>query len=616
MKTPQMMNERMNDMPNPILEYSTYKASTVVGEVAVEGFEYPNGKKVPKEGAPLQELMARLGYTGKRDVYDENDQVTGTEGLEATGAQRLYTLGEDGQLQPYAFENWAEAVRFMDAGNVLMVPEESTGKMFCMSAQANEDGGFDYFAMNEENLRAARAAQEKLPPRPTRLQRVGDFFMKLFGSRNQACKAYDDAQPAREALAPVDKVGAVMAAKERTETQYVDDARVAKEKEAARKRKAEVKAAREADQAAAEKNLKELPHICDYSAMLEYEEKCLRSLCPDIAQDEQYKLYGRVVAAAYVMAEKKDLTIEQLMDVAAGKPAGMGPEEAALCQQKIDGLTDQIQSKTLPPEVYETASRRMSEMFLQCGDYLKPASITMALTLDKGLNYTCNRCKPAPRAHLYRKDLLVDNARSIASLVEDAVAGQQCLEKLAFPSTYQPINDDTPTMTPLFTLKYYGDPKDPNVSAKMTTPHDLYRPEYACMGMVAKATLEMLAEKPAAERLGESTALNGSEESVFYEKTYDDVVWRYGGWYNDTPVFKESRTGDPEKDMAATLKNLKGGMNSPMMRALLDAASKGTYALGSTVENRNLANTLSERLNRGQPKREQPQKKASNAIVK
>ena len=68
--------------------------------------------------------------------------------------------------------------------------------------------------------------------------------------------------------------------------------------------------------------------------------------------------------------------------------------------------------------------------------------------------------------------------------------------------------------------------------------------------------------------------------------------------------------------MAATLKNLKGGMNSPMMRALLDAASKGTYALGSTVENRNLANTLSERLNRGQPKREQPQKKASNAIVK
>ena len=291
-------------MPNPILEYSTYKASTVVGEVAVEGFEYPNGKKVPKEGAPLQELMARLGYTGKRDVYDENDQVTSTEDLETTGAQRLYTLGEDGQLKPYAFENWAEAVRFMDAGNVLMVPEESTGKMFCMSAQANEDGGFDYFAMNEENLRAARAAQEKLPPRPTRLQRVGDFFMKLFGSRNQACKAYDDAQPAREALAPVDKVGAVMAAKERTETQYVDDARVAKEKEAARKRKAEVKAAREADQAAAEKNLKELPHICDYSAMLEYEEKSLRPLCPDIAQDEQYKLYGRVVAAAYVMAEK------------------------------------------------------------------------------------------------------------------------------------------------------------------------------------------------------------------------------------------------------------------------------------------------------------------------
>ena len=249
MKTPQMMNERMNKMPNPILEYSTYKASTVVGEVAVEGFEYPNGKKVPKEGAPLQELMARLGYTGKRDVYDENDQVTGTEDLETTGAQRLYTLGEDGQLKPYAFENWAEAMRFMDAGNVLMVPEESTGKMFCMSAQANEDGGFDYFAMNEENLRAARAAQAKLPPPPTTLQRVGDFFMKLFGSRNQACKAYDDAQPAREALAPVDKVGAVMAAKERTETQYVDAVRVAKEQEAARqqrKREAEREAERKA----------------------------------------------------------------------------------------------------------------------------------------------------------------------------------------------------------------------------------------------------------------------------------------------------------------------------------------------------------------------------------
>ena len=357
-----------------------------------------------------------------------------------------------------------------------------------------------------------------------------------------------------------------------------------------------------------------MPRICEYAGVLNYVNNELKSAYHGKAS-EMGQLYSRVIAAAYVMAEKKDLTIEQLMDVAAGKPAGMGPE-AALCQQKIDGLTDQIQSKTLPPEVYETASRRMSEMFLQCGDYLKPASITMALTLDKGLNYTCNRCKPAPRAHLYRKDLLVDNARSIASLVEDAVAGQQCLEKLAFPSTYQPINDDTPTMTPLFTLKYYGDPKDPNVSAKMTTPHDLYRPEYACMGMVAKATLEMLAEKPAAERLGESTALMGSEEGVFYEKTYDDVVWRYGGWYNDTPVFKESRTGDPEKDMAATLKNLKGGMNSPMMRALLDAASKGTYALGSTVENRNLANTLSERLNRGQPKREQPQKTGPSPLVK
>ena len=65
MKTPQMMNERMNDMPNPILEYSTYKASTVVGEVAVEGFEYPNGKKVPKEGAPPARTDGPAGLYGQ-----------------------------------------------------------------------------------------------------------------------------------------------------------------------------------------------------------------------------------------------------------------------------------------------------------------------------------------------------------------------------------------------------------------------------------------------------------------------------------------------------------------------------------------------------------------------
>ena len=128
-----------------------------------------------------------------------------------------------------------------------------------------------------------------------------------------------------------------------------------------------------------------MPRICEYAGVLNYVNNELKSAYHGKAS-EMGQLYSRVIAAAYVMAEKKDLTIEQLMDVAAGKPAGMGPEEAALCQQKIDGLTDQIQSKTLPPEVYETASRRMSEMFLQCGDYLKPASITMALTLDKGLN--------------------------------------------------------------------------------------------------------------------------------------------------------------------------------------------------------------------------------------
>ena len=608
-----MLNERMNDMPNPILDHATYNASTAIvpGMVAA----------VTNEGAPIQSLMAHLGYTGKRDVYGEDDQVIGAEDLEAVGLQRLYTLGDDGQLRHYTPESWDEVVQFMYEGHFIMVPEESTGKMFCLVSQVNEYDGFDYFAMNEEDLRSARAAQEKLPPRPTRLQRVGDFFMKLFGSRNQACKAYDDAQPAREALSPVDKVGAAMAAKERTEAQYVDAARVAREKEAARqqrKREAERKAARETaqkrDQAIGMENWKNMPRICEYAGVLNYANNELKSAYHGKAS-KMGQLYSRVVAAAYVMAEKKDLTIEQLMDVAAGKPAGMGPEEAKLCQQKINDLTDQIQSKTLPLEVFETAQRRMSEMYLQCEDYLTPASMAMALTLDKGLDYTRYCCKPYPRLSSEHEDRLVHNAEDIASLVEYAVAGQQCLEKLAFPSTYQPVNEDTPTMTPLFTLGVYGNPKASFVSDRITTPHDFYRPEYACMGMAAKATLEMLAEKPAAERLGESTAPKDSPESVVYEKIYDDVVWHYGRLY-DTPVFKESRTGDPEKDMTATLKNLKGGLNGPMMRSLLDVTSKGTDARKNVVEDKALSNALSERLNRSQPKREQPQKKASNAIVK
>ena len=68
--------------------------------------------------------------------------------------------------------------------------------------------------------------------------------------------------------------------------------------------------------------------------------------------------------------------------------------------------------------------------------------------------------------------------------------------------------------------------------------------------------------------------------------------------------------------MTATLKNLKGGLNGPMMRSLLDVTSKGTDARKNVVEDKALSNALSERLNRSQPKREQPQKKASNAIVK
>ena len=587
-------------MPNPILEYSTYKASTVVGEVAVEGFEYPNGKKVPKEGAPLQELMARLGYTGKRDVYDENDQVTGTEDLETTGAQRLYTLGEDGQLKPYAFENWAEAVRFMDAGNVIMAPEESTGKMFCMSAQANEDGGFDYFAMNEENLRAARAAQEKLPPRPTRLQRVGDFFMKLFGSRNQACKAYDDAQPAREALAPVDKVGAVMAAKERTETQYVDDARVAKEKEAARKRKAEVKAAREADQAAAEKNLKELPHICDYSAILEYEEKHLRPLCPDIAQDEQYKLYGRVVAAAYVMAEKKDLTMEQLLDVAAGKPAGMSEEESKRVQDEIN--THMEEMKQRPDRCYDIASQRMSELFLQCGDYNTPTAMIMAAAISRGLMYAQNyRNEDTP---------LVKNAKAIADIVQYAEVGQQCVEVLAHPASYVPKDEITPPLPVLFGGTGY------RTNTRIYTPFDFYNPQYVCRGLLAKEFLREFAEKPAEERLKESIGPVDSPTYVNYKRTISSPLHDYGHRYgSDTPEYQECCDDkNPKKCLENTLKNLKGGMKSPMMKGLVNTAQKEISIF--LEEDKAMANALSERLNRSQPKREQPQKKASNAIVK
>ena len=595
-------------MPNPILEYSTYKASTVVGEVAVEGFEYSNGKKVPKEGAPLQELMARLGYTGKRDVYDENDQVTGTEDLEATGAQRLYTLGEDGQLKPYAFENWAEAVRFMDAGNVLMVPEESTGKMFCMSAQANEDGGFDYFAMNEENLRAARAAQEKLPPRPTRLQRVGDFFMKLFGSRNQACKAYDDAQPAREALAPVDKVGAAMAAKERTETQYVDDARVAKEQEAARQqrkreaeRKAEVKAAREADQAAAEKNLKELPHICDYSAMLEYEEKYLRSLCPDIAQDEQYQLYGRVVAAAYVMAEKKDLTMEQLLDVAAGKPAGMSEEESKRVQDEINTHMEEMKQR-FPDECYDIASQRMSELFLQCGDYNTPTAMIMAAAISSGLLYAKN--------YGHEDTPLVKNAKAIADIVEYAEAGQQCVEVLAHPASYVPKDEITPPLPVLFGGTGY------RTNTVIYTPFDFYNPQYVCRGLLAKEALREFAEKPAEVRLKESIGPVDSPTYVNYERTISSPLHRYGYQYgSDTPEYQECCDDkNPKKSLENTLKNLKGGMESPMMKGLVNTAQKEISLFFE--EEKAMANALSERLNRSQPKREQPQKKASNAIVK
>ena len=597
-----MLNERMNDMPNPILDHATYNASTAIipGMVAA----------VTNEGAPLQRLMAHLGYTGKRDIYGENDQVTGAEDLEATGFQRLYTLGNDGQLKPYTPASWAEAVQFMDAGNVLMVPEESTGKMFCLGAQANEDGGFDYFAMNEENLRAARAAQEKLPPRPTRLQRVGDFFMKLFGSRNQACKAYDDAQPARDAFSPVDKVGAAMAAKERTEAQYVDAVRVAKEQEAARQqrqqrkreaeRKAEVKAAREADQAAAEKNLKELPHICDYSAMLEYEEKYLRPLCPDIAQDEQYKLYGRVVAAAYVMAEKKDLTMEQLLDVAAGKPAGMSEKESKRVQDEIN--THMEEMKQRPDRCYDIASQRMSELFLQCGDYNTPTAMIMAAAISSGLLYAKN--------YRHEDTPLVKNAKAIADIVQYAEVGQQCVEVLAHPASYVPKDEITPPLPVLFGGTGY------RTNTIIYTPFDFYNPQYVCRGLLAKEFLREFAEKPAEERLKESIGPVDSPTYVNYKRTISSPLHNYGHRYgSDTPEYQECCDDkNPKKCLENTLKNLKGGMKSPMMKGLVNNAQKEISIF--LEEDKAMANALSERLNRSQPKREQPQKKASNAIVK
>lgn len=594
-----MLNERMNDMPNPILDHATYNASTAIipGMVAA----------VTNEGAPLQRLMAHLGYTGKRDIYGENDQVTGTEDLETTGFQRLYTLGEDGQLQPYTPKSWSEAVQFMDAGNVIMAPEESTGKMFCLSAQANEDGGFDYFAMNEENLRAARAAQEALPPRPTRLQRVGDFFMKLFGSRNQACKAYDDAQPAREALSPVDKVGAAMAAKERTEAQYVDAARVAREKEAARQqrkreaeREAEVKAAREADQAAAEKNLKELPHICDYSGVLEYEEKCLRPLCPDKIRDWQYKLYGRVVAAAYLMAEKKDLTMEQLLDVAAGRPAGMSEEESRRVQNEINTHLEEMERNQFPNRCYEIASQRMGELFLQCGDYNTPTAMIMAAAISDGLLYATNgRSVDSP---------LVKNAKAIAKIVEYTEAGQQCVEVLAHPASYVPKNEITPPLPVLFGGTGY------RTNSRIYTPFDFYNPQYVCRGLLAKETLREFAEKPAEERLKESIGPKDSPAYVDYQFRITSPLHRYGYEYGrSTPEYQECCSyEDPKKSVENTLKNLKGGLKSPMMQGLVNTAKKASFFENEKA----MVAAISERLNRSQPKREQPQKKASNAIVK
>lgn len=49
---------------------------------------------------------------------------------------------------------------------------------------------------------------------------------------------------------------------------------------------------------------------------------------------------------------------------------------------------------------------------------------------------------------------------------------------------------------------------------------------------------------------------------------------------------------------------------------MLDVTSKGTDMRKNVVEDKALSNAISARADRGQPKRDQPQKKVSNAIVK
>ena len=51
-----------------------------------------------------------------------------------------------------------------------------------------------------------------------------------------------------------------------------------------------------------------MPRICEYAGVLNYVNNELKSAYHGKAS-EMGQLYSRVIAAAYVMAEKKDLTI-------------------------------------------------------------------------------------------------------------------------------------------------------------------------------------------------------------------------------------------------------------------------------------------------------------------
>ena len=343
-----------------------------------------------------------------------------------------------------------------------------------------------------------------------------------------------------------------------------------------------------------------MPRICEYAGVLNYVNNELKSAYHGKAS-EMGQLYSRVIAAAYVMAEKKDLTMEQLLDVAAGKPAGMSEEESKRVQDEINMHRKDMKNR-FPDRCYDIASQRMSELFLQCGDYNTPTAMIMAAAISSGLLYAKN--------YENEDTPLVKNAKAIADIVEYAEVGQQCVDVLAHPASYVPKDEITPPLPVLFGGTGY------RTNTVIYTPFDFYNPQHVCRGLLAKEFLREFAEKPAEERLKESIGPVDSPTYVNYARTLSSPLYNYGHQYgSDTPEYQECCDDkNPKKSLENTLKNLKGGMKSPMMKGLVNTAQKEISIF--LEEDKAMANALSERLNRGQPKREQPQKKASNAIVK